>query len=207
MNDPMRDQIRRLDPMPPAVRTIADSGPEAHELLERIMTTNPIDQRIQTPDPAVRRRTWATRSAVGAVGLVAVVAIATAAGLGRGAAPTAPTPTVAVRLALPAADPTGSCLVFDVAVLGQAPIAFGGTVTGIENGVVRLRVDRWYRGGTATTVELVAPAPDSVALDGLAFEEGGRYLVSATGDKANGCGLSGPATPDLRAAFDQAFGG
>lgn len=203
----MRDQLRRLDPMPPSVRTIAHSGPEARELVERIMT-NPIDHQAQATDPERRRRSWTTRTAAAAVGLVAVVAIAAVgAGLGGGSAPTSPIPDVAVRLALPVFDAAGSCPVFDVADLRRAPIAFGGTVTAIENGVVELDVDHWYRGGTAATVELEAPATDAVALDGLAFDVGGRYLVSATGDTANGCGLSGAATPELRAAFDRAFGG
>ena len=205
MNDPMRDQIHRLDPMPPTVPTIADSGAEARQLMEKIMAT-PIDQQAQPRERAHPRRTWTTRSVFAAAGLVTVVAIAAVVGFGRVTAPAAPTPAVAVKLALPVFDAAGSCPVFDVAILGQAPIAFGGTVTGIENGVVEIQVDQWYRGGTAGTVRLAAPSADGAALDGLAFETGGRYLVSATGGTANGCGLSGLAGPELQAAFDQAFG-
>lgn len=206
MSDPMRDQIHRLDPMPPTVPTIADSGPAARALVERIMTT-PVDQHLQTPEPNRRRWTRSTGVAFAALGLVAFVALAAVAGFGRGAAQASPAPVVAMRLTLPVFDAAGSCPVFDVANLKPAPIAFGGTVTSLEDGVVVLRVDHWYRGGTAGTVEVAAPAPDAVALDGLAFEVGARYLVSATGDTANGCGLSGPDAPELRAAFDQAFGG
>jgi hypothetical protein len=206
VTDPMRDQINRLDPMPPTVPTIADSGEDARQLVERIMAT-PIDQNSQPQAPTPRRRSWTARPTLIAAGLVTVVAIAAVAGFGRLTAPTTPTPVAAVELALPDGLASGSCMVFDAALLADVPVAFAGTVTGIANGVVELRVDRWYRGGTASVVRLEAPSPDSVALDGLALEMGGRYLVSATNDTANGCGLSGPATPELQAAFDQAFGG
>ncbi len=205
MNDPLRDRLHDLDPMPPAVRTIADSGPRARKLLERIMAT-PIHQPAEPEKQARRRWTWSTRSAFAAAGLVAVVAVVAMTGVVRPGAPAVSAPPAAISLALPAGDAAGSCPIFDVAVLGQATIAFGGTVTGISNGSVELRVDQWYVGGTAATVQLEAPSADRAALDGIAFEVGGLYLVSATGNVANGCGLSGPDTPELHAAFDQAFG-
>jgi hypothetical protein len=47
----------------------------------------------------------------------------------------------------------------------------------------------------------------SVALDGVSFEQGKRYLVAATEGTVNGCGFSGPATPELQKSYDEAFGG
>ena len=47
----------------------------------------------------------------------------------------------------------------------------------------------------------------SAALDGVDFGQGQRYLLTATGGVVNGCGFSGPATPELERAFDEAFPG
>jgi len=99
-----------------------------------------------------------------------------------------------------------SCLPFDVATLAGMSPAFAGTVTSVDGGKVVLDVDRWYAGGEAEQVLLSQPdATTSAALDGVTFEEGERYLVTAAQGTVNGCGYSGPATPELEAAFDQAF--
>ena len=49
-------------------------------------------------------------------------------------------------------------------------------------------------------------ATTSVALDGVEFTQGKQYLVAATNGSVNGCGFSGPADPQLTAAYEQAFG-
>jgi hypothetical protein len=85
------------------------------------------------------------------------------------------------------------------------PVAFAGTVVSEEGGAVTLRVDRWYRGGDADQVRLASPG-GSVALDGVDLREGGPYLIAATGGTVNGCGFSGPPTPELRRAYGEAFG-
>jgi hypothetical protein len=111
-------------------------------------------------------------------------------------------------LALPPSDALASCIQFDVAFLRQMPVAFAGTATEVGGGRVVLAVDRWYRGGDADRVVLSVPGEQtSVALDGVDFRDGGRYLVTATDGTVNGCGFSGPATPELEDAFARAFGG
>src|SRR5690606_30842071 len=52
-----------------------------------------------------------------------------------------------------------------------------------------------------------APAGMEALIGGIPFEEGGSYLITAYDGTVNYCGFSGPATADLRAAFDEAFGG
>ncbi len=39
----------------------------------------------------------------------------------------------------------------------------------------------------------------------MGFRVGERYLVTATDGTVNGCGFSGPATPELERAFEEAF--
>ena len=46
-----------------------------------------------------------------------------------------------------------------------------------------------------------------MALDGVELVAGEEYLLTATDGVVNGCGFSGPSTPELEAAFDEAFGG
>ncbi len=87
------------------------------------------------------------------------------------------------------------------------PVALAGTVTEVQPEQVTVDVDRWYRGGDADVVTIAVQSGNSVALDGVDFRQGERYLITATDGTVNGCGFSGPATPDLEQAFDQAFGG
>lgn len=100
----------------------------------------------------------------------------------------------------------GSCVAFDVAILREMPVAFGGTVVATSAGSVTLDVDRWYKGGSADQVTIATPdGTTSVALDGVEFTQGARYLVTATDGNVNTCGFSGPATAELEKAFAEAF--
>ncbi|UOY02180.1 hypothetical protein [Blastococcus sp. PRF04-17] len=137
-----------------------------------------------------------------------LVAVVSGALLRGGDGPGADREPAPLALELPAADAAMSCVMFDVAFLAQMPVAFAGTVTGIEDGQVSLDVDRWYRGGTAERVTIaVPPEQSSAALDGVDFRTGERYLITATDGTVNGCGFSGPANPELESAYDEAFGG
>jgi len=49
------------------------------------------------------------------------------------------------------------------------------------------------------------PGQTSAALDGVDFRTGGRYLIASTNGIVNGCGFSGEATPELEAAYAEAF--
>jgi hypothetical protein len=99
-----------------------------------------------------------------------------------------------------------SCLPFDVNILADMSPAFEGTVTELTDSVATLEVDRWYTGGDAETVELHYQ-PGFTALIGTPdLEVGQTYLITAANGVVNGCGYSGLVTPDLHAAFDQAFG-
>ena len=224
-DDELRARLARIDPAPAGSPVDPVTSPRASELVERAMST----PNVQTPDlqtsdghtsdghtsgvPAPaddlaarrRRRRWLLPAAAAAI-LIALVGGFLL--LGGGTDPIRDEDPTTLALSLPPGDAAGSCLVFDVQFLAQMPVALAGSVTAIEGGLVTLDVDRWYRGGDADLVTVaVPPQQSSAALDGVDFRVGERYLITATDGVVNGCGYSGPATPELEQAFEQAFAG
>jgi hypothetical protein len=204
--DDLRLRLRRADP----VREDADPGPPpsrtAHEILERAMQTIDDDIETRRSRPGWRRTPVllaAGAAAAVAIGVGVVVSGGDLSG-GDGTPGESEAPTT-LALTAPPSDTMSSCMAFDVAFLAQMPVAFSGKATQVEGGTVTLDVERWYRGGRADVVT-VSDLPETVALDGVDFEEGGTYLVTATDGMVNACGFSGPATPELESAFEQAFG-
>ena len=214
-DDELRTRLARLDPAPAGSPVDPVTSPRAQDLVERAMQT-PETQTVPTPDPADelaarRRRPWLIPLVAAALLAVVVAAVLVVSGGGRvgdtpgGDGATEDPTTLALSLA--PSDVAGSCMMFDVEVLAQMPVALAGTVTSIEPRRVTLDVDRWYRGGDADLVTIGVQDSNSVALDGVEFVEGERYLVTATDGVINGCGFSGPATPELEQAFEEAFAG
>ena len=216
MTDELRDQLRRLDPMRPEVSTDPITSPTARALLEDIMSTpvtnSPADANttVGATDPTPRRtftrqnstRWWALGAAAAAIALVAGGALLVGGG-DDGNEQVASGPPL--ELDLGEQDVMAMCLAFDTAILGQAPVAFEGTVSSVDGDVVTLDVDRWFTGGDAAQVTLHAPQGMEALIDGIAFEVGGQYLISATDGSVNYCGYSSVSTPEMRAAFEQAF--
>ena len=115
-------------------------------------------------------------------------------------------PQITLALKLPPGNVLSSCVPFDVKFLKDMSPAFAGTVSTVSASSVTLTVDKWYVGGTADEVTVAQPdASSSASLDGVAFEQGKRYLVTAANGTVNGCGYSGLATPDFERSFEQAF--
>lgn len=205
-DDDLRDRLCRLDPAPPGVPVDPVTGPTAQERMARAMHTP-----VQIPGPpaapherAPRRRPWLLAAA--AAVLVALVGgfLVLGNGTGPGSGDGQPS-TLALELA--PGDAAMSCVPFDVQFLRDMPVAFAGTVTALDPGQVSLAVDRWYTEGSADRVTVAAPGEQtSAALDGVDFREGARYLLTATGGTVNGCGFSGPASPELERAYAEAFG-
>jgi hypothetical protein len=204
-HDDLRVRLARLDPAPPSLDLV--ESPRAPELLERIMATPVLTDSgtSTTAKPPARRRAvlaWAAAVAVLAAG-------AATAGIAlRGDRPTPGAAPTTLALSLPGSNVMSSCIQFDVSVLRDMSPAFAGTVTAVDDSQVVLDVDHWYAGGDADTVTLAMPyGGTSVAIDGVAFEMGKRYLVTAAGGTVNGCGFTGLATPDLERSFAEAFPG
>ena len=202
-DDDLRARLSRIDPMRPGATDPLPSLTAA-ELEERAMQTIETDLDGPPSDPAAPWRRPRLLAAAAAVVLVlgAGAVFATAA---DDPAPQADKPTT-LTLALPDNTVASSCVAFDVAILRDMPVAFAGTVTAVSADTVTLDVDRWYKGGSADQVAVnLAPGQTSAALDGVDFAEGKSYLVAAFDGTVNGCGFSGPASPQLESAYDEAF--
>lgn len=195
-SEDLRVRLSRLDP----ARSLDPQSRPARELMETVMSTPVLDDapadKVLRPS---RRTGWLVAAAA------AVLVAGGAAALSSNDAVT-PKPKSTLSLSLPAGDVMASCLPFDVAFLKDMSPAFGGTVTDVSSGKVTIDVDRWYAGGSADQVTLAQPGGNtSAALDGVAFEKGKRYLVTAANGTVNGCGYTGLATPQLEGAFNEAF--
>lgn len=208
-DDELLARLRAADP----ARTAADPRPELDRLLEAAMRTEP-DTRSPTDRTApVRRRPWILAAA--AVALVAALGGGWVVTRGGGDPPLAgPSPSVTDGgtgddvLALSAPDaPAGRCIPFSSEALQPMQSAFEGTVTSVSGDEVTLGVTRWYRGGDADVVELTNPSRLAIVLDGvITFEEGERYLLTATDGTLNVCGFSAPWSAEREREFLTAFG-
>jgi hypothetical protein len=204
MNDELRQRIAGIDPARDVTTDPVD-GDRARSILENVMsgTITPINPHHEAPTrPSRHRRRWWSALAGGAA--VAAAAVGVVAVTGGGSADPVDSPPLV--LAVPAPDAMAMCMAIDATILSGAEQAFGGTVTEVADGSVTIEVDRWYKGGDASTVQLTTPPNFTAALDGVDFVTGGRFLVTATAGQVNSCGMSGPASPELEQLFEQAFG-
>lgn len=206
MSDELRDQLRAVDPaasLPPA-----DPAGVAR-LLEDVMSTELTTENRATGTRGRGPLTW----------LVAAAAVLIIAGVGvfavlghdddTAAPPTAERTLTVTQLNAPsAAAYAAKCMVPNADVIGQQSVAFEGTVTTVADGMVTLSVDHWYAGGSTDLVRVQAPPADLQQLiSAVSFEQGGRYLVSATDGRVTVCGMSAPYSSDLAALYQQAFPG
>ena len=138
--------------------------------------------------------------------IVGVGVFAVVGGDDTPAVPTAKDPAPSV-LALSARPPTtAKCMVVTPEVLANQQVAFDGTVAAITDGLVKLDVTTWYRGGDADHVTVQAPPADLAALVSAAdFQVGQRYLVSATDGFVSVCGFTAAYSDDLATMYAQAF--
>lgn len=201
MTDELRTQLSRLDPMPPDVATEPVTTLSSRHRMERVMSS--IVQQPITKAPQ-RRRAWTlVASGIAAVSIAAVGFLSAGGYFDREPAPIVAVP---VEFSLGESDSMAMCLAFDVEILRPMEVAFEGTATAVDGDTVTLRVDHWYKGGDAEAVSLVGTQGLEALIDGINFEVGEQYLITATDGNVNYCGFSGVSTPELRSAFDEAFG-
>ncbi|NNE13084.1 MAG: hypothetical protein HKN41_12660 [Ilumatobacter sp.] len=224
-DDQLRDRIGRLDPIDGTggASIQPSTSPEARSLLESIMNSPLTDDRPvvskhsplgddRTTDGKHPRR-WAlvAGTAAAAVAVLAVGAVVFTGGDDEPEIASPPTnpvddPGEVLELSSGIDDIMASCLAVDASVIAQNPIAFKGTVTAADAGVVQLTVDEAYAGVDEQLVTLSAPEGMEALIGGVAWEVGAQYLVSAWDGTVNYCGQTGPATPELQAIYDAAFG-
>jgi len=193
VTDELRNRLSRLDPMPSDVPTEPVTTESSRQLLEEIMTTPNLQQPGSPGTP--NKRPWLVAVAAAAVVIVAIGAVGV---FSQG------TPPLALNAG--GEDPMAMCIQFSVEELAKAPVAFEGTVASVEGATVTLDVDTWFKGGDASQVVLNAPQGMEALIDGIAFEVGGQYLITAYDGNVNYCGFSGVSSPAMRAAFEEAFG-
>lgn len=201
MTDELRIQLSRLDPMPPDVATEPVTTQSSRHRMERVMSST-VQQPI-TKSPQTRRVWTLAASGIAAVSIAAVGFLSAGGYFDRDPAPVVAVP---VEYSLGANDSLASCLAFDVEILRPMEVAFEGTATAVDGDTVTLKVDRWYKGGEGESVSLVGTQGLEALIDGIRFEVGEQYLITATDGNVNYCGFSGVSTPELRSAFDEAFG-
>ena len=217
-DDPLRERIARADPAA-AHATEPITGASARALLEEIMNTPLIEtEPAQQSAPPHKRKPWAWQTLVAAAAVVALGlgAIAATGAFGddtpddiaSGPATTPARPPGKLKvLELDAGtdDVMAMCMQISPELIADTQVAFKGTVQTSENGIVTLTIDQPYKGTDAQMATLVAPEGMEALIGGVTFEPGQQYLITATDGVVNYCGLSGPATPELQALFDQAF--
>jgi hypothetical protein len=200
VTDDLRNRLSRLDSMASDVPTEPVTTESSRQLLEEIMS-NP---KVERPGSGtLTKRPWFVAAAAAAVVVVAIGAVGVLNGDGGGD-PIAATPPLELNAG--GDNVMSSCIAFSVEFLAPMPVAFEGTVVASEGDSVTLDVDRWFKGGEASQVVLRAPQGLEALIDGIAFEVGSQYLITATDGNVNYCGFSAKSTPEMRAAFEEAFG-
>ncbi|HET7846302.1 MAG TPA: hypothetical protein VFL72_02345 [Acidimicrobiia bacterium] len=200
MTDELRNRLSRLDPMASDVPTEPVTTESSQQLLEEIMSTPNVEQPGSSGTP--NKRPWIAAVAAAAVVIVAIGAVGLLSN--DGSDPVAAGPPLELNAG--GEDPMAMCIQFSVEELAKAQVAFEGTVSSVDGDAVTLDVDTWYTGGDAAQVVLNAPQGLEALIDGFAFEEGAQYLITAYDGNVNYCGFSAKSTPEMRAAFEEAFG-
>ena len=196
-HEDLKSRLQKLDPTASGLEIKSVDDVSSQEMLENIM-----NQPVESKNP---RPAWYLLGAAA----VAAIAFGAASLLGGGSDPdviAGPDPE-ALELSLGESNALASCIALSPEILRDVPLAFAGTVTAVEGEHATLAVDEWFVGGDASTVSLFAPAGFEALIGGIDFEEGKSYLVSAYEGVVNYCGFSGESNPELKALYDEAFGG
>lgn len=192
------DETRRLLRSSDPAASLPSVAPDRYaELLEEAMTEN--------QQPAGNRP-----RIVGGVLAAAAVAAAVLIGVNvlgdddPGKPATAePKQTVTALTATGGGD--AKCMAPDARIAARQDVAFEGTVTTIEDGVVTLRATTFWTDNATDLVTVTEPDLNSSEMP-VDFVVGQDYIVGATDGSVSICGLAGLATDDLRALYDEAFG-
>lgn len=208
-DDELRHRLQASDPassLPPA-----DPDGVAR-LLEDVMSTELTTENRETGTRDRSPLTWLVAAAaaviIAGVGIFAVANLDDDSSAPPASDGSLPEQTVTELTAPDAAAYDAKCMVPNAEILGQQTIAFDGTVAAIEGSLVTLTPTTWYAGDPTDLVEVEAPSAElRQLLSAVAFEDGGRYLVSATDGRVTLCGFSAPYSEDLAALYSQAFAG
>lgn len=192
----LRDRMRAADP----ARDLAPLDPTwLDHRMEQIMT----DTTTAAPAPASRRarRVWAPLAGIAAVAAAAAIAVPLA--LGGGGSPS----IEALEQPSGGGLAGGSCPVIAPEQLTVQDQAFAARVISVEGGTALLEVTERFTGEVADRVEVPQVDATDGDFSGVPFEAGEEYLVAASGGVIALCDLTGEDSVELRAIYDEAFGG
>ena len=194
----LEQRLQRIDPVPAATSVDTPDSPQARMIMEQMMQT----QTTPVEEPTSSRRRWVAVAAV--VGAAAAIAI----GVAVVSNDSTGSETVAATYDLQASDPMAICLALtDAPPPPSGATSFGGTVTEVAADRVVVDVDRTFAGDKVDVATLSAgPDVTAVALDGVEFVPGQRYLVTVVDGRVQTCGVSGLASPELEAIYAGWFG-
>lgn len=195
-DDDLRALLRQADPA-------ASLTP-----LEPDRITRMVNQTTsQSPSSSSPRRSPRRSLLLGLAGAAGVAAVAFAA-----VSALTPSATTVTRIGLPAGgDPaTSMCMAISADLLAPADLAFEATATEVVPDLVTLQVTEVFAGDPGQVVELAPVDPMDADFSGFTMVEGGSYLIATFPDEVGAqqvalCGLSGPADPQLRAVYEEAF--
>lgn len=195
--------LRRVDP----AHSLPPSTPgDLTRLAAAALAADAVEPGAHRP----ARTRWLTLAAAAALVLIGVT-VSFSSISGDNSTPVADAPTdvaPAPTLLLVPAVTTSRCAVPSAELLTQQQVAFEGVVTSLADGTATLDTTTVFTGEVADQVEVTAPSARLGALlSAVQFEQGRSYLVSATDGQVALCGYSAAATPDLRALYQQSFGG
>ncbi|GAA4379093.1 hypothetical protein [Nocardioides caricicola] len=211
MNDD--ELLHRLQASDPASSLPPADPDRAARLLEDVMSTELTTENRETGTHDRSPLTWLVAAAAAVIiagaGIFAVMNLnddsATPTAIDT---PAASDPTVTELSAPDAAAYAAKCMVPNPEVLAEQTVAFDATVTSIDGTLVTLTPTTWYAGDPTDLVEVQAPSAEmQQLLSAVSFEQGGRYLVSATDGRVTLCGFSAAYSDDLASMYAQAFAG
>jgi hypothetical protein len=219
MTDDLERRLHAVDPCPRDVPVEGADTPSAQALMRSIMDTH-IDLESPPSEPRRGQRRVITAALGAAAAAVLLVGgfvlfaddgdsdpVAAPTNPATTVSPTVPSEPVVATYSLPAGDlTTQMCLPVADSIIPPNAVAFGGTVASVDANGVTIDVDHWYTDGDADQVVLQGGTDVSVALDGVEFVAGDRYLVTVIDDTVSICGVSGPATPELEQLYTQWYG-
>jgi hypothetical protein len=205
-----RDGLRaRLQASDPAASLPSADPDRVASLLEDVMATELTTENRATGTRNRGPLTWLVAAAavvvIAGAGIVGVRALS-----GDDPAPTAgpPTQSSVTKLDLEAPASAAKCMVPNAEALAGADLAFDATVTKIAGDRVTLEPTHWYTGDPTDIVVVTGPSEQMQRVaSGVEFQQGDRYLVSASSGKVSVCGFSAPYSSELAAIYARAFEG
>ncbi|WP_433306649.1 hypothetical protein ACQP2F_21375 [Actinoplanes sp. CA-030573] len=202
-DDDLRSRLRRADPA-------ASVPPPAPGHVSRLIGETMSSSATAVTKPPVR---WHL-AALAAAAVVLIVA-GTGWWLGRPSSPTpgtpiaaAPTPADGPSTTIGLPDVQAKCREPEPARLAaDADFAVQGTVTGIDRGMVTLRVTKVFKGADFAEVKVAQTDDSSEQLLGGSgtFVTGKDYLVASAQGDVMICGYSGEVSDEMLALYDKAF--